>query len=42
MDKLMKLGLVERLKNRNFFLENRTAELHQNENSKQLDRPDAA
>ena len=37
----MKLGLVERLKNRNFFLETKIAELHQNQNSQQLDRPDA-
>ena len=41
MDKLMKLGLVERLKNRNLFLETKIAELHQNQNSKQLDRLDA-
>ena len=41
MDKLVTLGLIERLKNRNFILESKMAELNQNKNSKQPDRPDA-
>ena len=40
MDKLVTLGLVERLKNSDFVLETKMAELNQN-NSKQPDRPDA-
>ena len=31
----------DRLKNRDFILESKTAELNQNKNLKQLDRPDA-
>ena len=41
MDKLVTLGLIERLKNRNVILESKIAELNQNKNSKQPDRPDA-
>ena len=41
MDKLDTLGLIERLKNSNFILESKMAELNQNQNSKQPDRPDA-
>ena len=41
MDKLVTLGLVERLKNSNFVLETKMAELNQNKNLKQPDRPDA-
>ena len=41
MDKLVKLGLVKALQNSDFILESKLAELNQNENSKQLDRPDA-
>ena len=35
------LGLVERLKNSDFILETKMAELNQNKNSKQPDQPDA-
>ena len=35
MDKLVTLGLVEKLKNRDFILETKMAELDQNENPKQ-------
>ena len=41
MDKLVKLGLVKALQNSDFILESKLAELNQNENSKQLHRPDA-
>ena len=41
MDRLVTLGLVERLKNSDFILESKMAELNQNKNSKQPDRPDA-
>ena len=41
MDKLVKLGLVERLKNRDFILESKLAELNQNKNLKQTDQADA-
>ena len=41
MDKLVMLGLVERLKNSDFILETKMAELNQNKNSKQPDQPDA-
>ena len=41
MDKLVMLGLAERLKNSDFILESKMAELDQNKNSKQPDRPDA-
>ena len=37
----MTLGLVERLKNSDFILETKIAELNQNQNSKQPDRPNA-
>ena len=35
------LASFHRLKNSNFILESQMAELNQNQNSKQLDRPDA-
>ena len=41
MDKLVALGLVERLKNSDFILETKIATLNQNKSSKQPDRPDA-
>ena len=41
MDKLVTLGLVERLKNCDFTLETEMAEPNQNKSSKRLDRPDA-
>ena len=41
MDKLVTLLLIEILKNRDFILETKMAEINQNKNSKQLDRPDA-
>ena len=41
MDKLVKVGLVERLKNSDFILESKMTKLSQNENSKHPDRPDA-
>ena len=41
MDRLVTLGLVERLKNRDFILESKMEELNQIKNSKQPDRPDA-
>ena len=37
----MTLEQVERLKNSDFILETKMAELNQNQNSKQPDRPDA-
>ena len=40
MDKLVTLGLVQRLKNCDFTLETKMAELNKNKNSKQLDWPD--
>ena len=40
MDKLVTLGLVERLENSDFILESKMAELNWNENSKRPDRPD--
>ena len=40
MDKLETLGLLEGLKNSDLILESKMAELNQNKNSKQLDRPD--
>ena len=39
MDKLVTLGLVERFGNSDFISENKMAELTQNQNSKQPDRP---
>ena len=42
MDKLDKIELVERLKNKKFILESKMAELNQNKNSEQPDQPDAA
>ena len=42
MDKLVRLGLVERLKNSDFILESKMTELNQIKNPKQPDRPDAA
>ena len=41
MDKLVALGLVERLKNSDFILETKIATRNQNKSSKQPDRPDA-
>ena len=41
MDKLVALGLVERLTNNDFILGTKMAELNQNQNSKQPDLPDA-
>ena len=41
MDKLVTQVLVERLKNNDFILETKMAELNQNKNSKQPDRSDA-
>ena len=41
MDKLVTLGLIERLKNRNFISESKMAKLNQNQNSKQPDGPGA-
>ena len=41
MDKLVELGLVERLKNRDLFWENKMTKLNQNKYSKQPDRSDA-
>ena len=41
MDELVTLGLVERLKNSDFILETKMAELNKNKNSKQPDRSDA-
>ena len=38
---ISKMISFHRLKNSNFILESKMAELNQNENSKQLDRPDA-
>ena len=35
------LANFHRLKNKDFILENKMAELNQNQSSKQLDRPDA-
>ena len=40
MDKLVILGLVESLENRDFILETKLAELNHNKNSKQPDRPE--
>ena len=40
MDKLVTLGWRERLKSCNFILESKLAELSQNKNYKQPDRPD--
>ena len=40
MDKLVTLGLLERLKNSGFILKGKVTELSQNKNSKQLDQPD--
>ena len=39
MDKLVILGLLERLKNSDCILESKIEELNQNKNSKQPDRP---
>ena len=39
MDKLVTLGLVERLKNSVFILESKMTVLNKNKNSKQPDRP---
>ena len=39
MNKLVTLGLEEKLKNCDFFLGNKTVELNQNKNSKQPDQP---
>ena len=41
MDKLVELGLVERLKNRNLIWEDKMTKLNQNKYSKQPDRSDA-
>ena len=41
MDRLVTFGPAERLKNSDFILESKMAELNQNKNSKQPDRPDA-
>ena len=41
MDKLETLGLVKKLKNSDFILESKMAELNQNQNSKHPDRPEA-
>ena len=41
MNKLVTLGLVESLKNRDFIVESKMAELNQNKNSNQPHRPDA-
>ena len=41
MDKLVTLGLVERLKNSDFILKCKIAKLFQNKNLKQPDQPDA-
>ena len=41
MDKLVTLGLVERLKNSDFILETKMTELNQNKNSKQPHQLDA-
>ena len=41
MNKLVTLGLVERLKNSDFILETKMVELNQSKHSKQPDRPDA-
>ena len=41
MDKLDTQELVEMLKNSDLILEGKMAELNQNKNSKQPDRPDA-
>ena len=38
MDKLVTLGLVERLRSDDFILKSEMAELNQNKNSKQPDR----
>ena len=40
MDKLVILGLVGRLKNNDFILKSKMAELSQNKNLKQSDLPD--
>ena len=42
MDKLLTLGLVERLKNGDFILESKITNVNENKNSKQLDWPNAA
>ena len=41
MDKLVTLGLVERLKNSDFILEGKMSELNQTKKLKQPDRTDA-
>ena len=41
INKLLMLGLVERLKNSDFILESKTAEINQNKKSKRRDWPDA-
>ena len=41
MHKLVTLGLVEKLRNNDFILECKMAELKQNKNAKQPDRPEA-
>ena len=41
MRKLVMLGLAERLKNSDFILECKMAELKQNKNSEMPNRPDA-
>ena len=41
MDKLVTLGLVERVKNSDFILVSKMEELNENKNSKQPNRPDA-
>ena len=40
MDKLVTLGLVERLKNSHFILESKIAGVNTSQNSKQPDPPD--
>ena len=41
MDKLVTLGLVETLKNSDFILKSKMAELNKNINSEQPDQPDS-
>ena len=41
MNKLHTLGLLQRMKNSDFVLENKMEELNQNKNPKQADRQDA-
>ena len=41
MEKLVTVEVAERLKNSDFILESKMADLNQNKNSKQPDQPDA-